>query len=145
MWWVIRGSNPGKDDRFFSSQKRADRFWGSPKLLSSGTTVHYRGGVNRRGVKLATHLRLVKRLRNEWSYTSTHPICLHGVDRDIFTFLFCLLARELKMIADIWLGWCASLLWTVRRIQRAKINSNNADRPCEMIPKNPSSITVISV
>jgi hypothetical protein len=24
---------------------------------------------------------------NEWSYTSVPPICLHGVDRDAFTFL----------------------------------------------------------
>jgi len=26
------------------------------------------------------------KVKNEWSYTSTPPICLHGVDRDDFTF-----------------------------------------------------------
>jgi hypothetical protein len=63
MRWVIRGSNSGKDNRLFSSQNRADWLGGSPKFLSSGTTVHYRGKVNRRGVKLASHLHLVKGLR----------------------------------------------------------------------------------
>jgi len=30
-------------------------------------------------VKLTTHLHLVPRSKNEWSYTFTLPICLHGV------------------------------------------------------------------
>jgi len=30
-------------------------------------------------VKLTTHLHLVPRSKNEWSYTSTPPIRLHGV------------------------------------------------------------------
>jgi len=90
------------DKRLFSSQKRADRLWGTPKLLSSGTTVHYPGGgVNRRGVKLATHFHLVNGLKNEWSYTSTPPVCLHGVERDKFSFLFCPMRSELKIIPDI--------------------------------------------
>jgi hypothetical protein len=25
-------------------------------------------------------------VKNEWSYTSTHPMYLHGVDKDNFTF-----------------------------------------------------------
>jgi hypothetical protein len=36
-------------------------------------------GVSGRGVKLITHLYLVQRSKNEWSYTSTPPIRLHGV------------------------------------------------------------------
>jgi hypothetical protein len=47
-------------------------------------------------VKLTTHLHLVPRSKNEWSYTSTPPIRLHGVvlsykekkHRDSFTFAF---------------------------------------------------------
>jgi hypothetical protein len=31
------------------------------------------------GVKLTTHLHLVPRSKNEWSYTSTPPVGLHGV------------------------------------------------------------------
>jgi len=30
-------------------------------------------------VKLIAHLHLVPRLKKAWSYTSTPPICLHGV------------------------------------------------------------------
>jgi hypothetical protein len=43
-------------------------------------------------VKLTTHLRIVPRSKNEWSYISTPPIRLHGVvlsweeHRDNFTF-----------------------------------------------------------
>jgi len=36
-------------------------------------------GQNGRGAKLTTHHYLVPRSRNEWSYTSTPPIRLHGV------------------------------------------------------------------
>jgi len=32
-------------------------------------------------MKLTTHLYLVSRSKNAWSYTSTPPICLHGVVR----------------------------------------------------------------
>jgi hypothetical protein len=31
------------------------------------------------GMKLATHFHLVLRSKNEWSYTSTPPLRLHGV------------------------------------------------------------------
>jgi len=30
-------------------------------------------------VKLTTHINLVPWSKNEWSYTSTPPMCLHGV------------------------------------------------------------------
>jgi hypothetical protein len=36
-------------------------------------------GVKRRGGKLTTHLPLVPRSKNEWSYISTPPIRLHGI------------------------------------------------------------------
>jgi hypothetical protein len=32
-----------------------------------------------RGVKLTTHLHVVPRLKNAWSYTSTPPLPFHGV------------------------------------------------------------------
>jgi hypothetical protein len=34
-----------------------------------------------------THLCLVTEVKNEWSYTSTPPMCLYGVDRDNNTFI----------------------------------------------------------
>jgi hypothetical protein len=36
-------------------------------------------GVKRPGVKLTTHIHLVPRSKNEWRFTSTPPIRLHGV------------------------------------------------------------------
>jgi hypothetical protein len=36
-------------------------------------------GVSGRSVRLTTHLHLVPRSKNEWSYTSTPPIRLHDV------------------------------------------------------------------
>jgi hypothetical protein len=36
-------------------------------------------GVKRPGVKLTTHLHLVPRSKDEWNYTSTPPVRLHGV------------------------------------------------------------------
>jgi hypothetical protein len=53
MGWKIRGSNPGRGKRFYSSPKHPDRLWGPPCLL-----------VNRyRGMKLTTELLLTPRFR----------------------------------------------------------------------------------
>jgi hypothetical protein len=67
----------GLDDRgsrvrfpAFSSPPRPERLWGPSSLLSNG----YQGlflGEKRPGVKLTTHLHLVPRTKNVWSYTST--------------------------------------------------------------------------
>jgi hypothetical protein len=55
---------------------------GSGALLASypmGTRDSFPEGEAARGVKLTTHLHLVPRLKNEWIYTSTPPIRLHGM------------------------------------------------------------------
>ena len=52
---------------------------------SMGTAVLC-GGQSGRGLKLTTHLHPLPRLRMNGVITSTPPICLHGVDREIFTF-----------------------------------------------------------
>jgi len=36
-------------------------------------------GTSDRGVKLTTHLQIVPRSKNAWSYTSTPTILLHGL------------------------------------------------------------------
>jgi hypothetical protein len=52
-------------------------------------------------VELTTHLHLVPRSKNEWSYISTSPIRLHGVvlikkkHRDNFTFTFTFKREEI--------------------------------------------------
>jgi hypothetical protein len=43
--------------------------------------------------------------KNEWSYTSTPPVCRHCADRDDFTFMF-LPLRTKNEVRYIW--WCLS-------------------------------------
>jgi hypothetical protein len=62
-----------------------DRLWGPPSLRFNG----YRGsfpevGRSKRGVNRP--LASTAQLQNEWSYTSTPSICLHGLDKEKFTF-----------------------------------------------------------
>jgi hypothetical protein len=46
---------------------------------SGAHPVFYPMGTSGRGVKLIIHLHLVPRSKNDWSYTFTPPIRLHGV------------------------------------------------------------------
>jgi hypothetical protein len=64
---------------FFSPPPRPERLWGLPTLVSNGYQGLFPWGLSGRGVKLTSHLHLVQRSKNEWSYTSTPPIRLHGV------------------------------------------------------------------
>ena len=41
------------------------------------------------------------RIKNMWSYTSTPPICLYGVDRKNFTFFLTYINRSLVTEHDI--------------------------------------------
>jgi hypothetical protein len=80
-----RGSNLGRDHRSVSPPKRPVRLWGPSSLVFNG----YRGsfpGVKRpqREVDHSSPSSAV--VRNEWSYTSAPPICLHGMDMDNSTF-----------------------------------------------------------
>jgi hypothetical protein len=65
----------------FSLHFRVQNGFGAyPASYPRGTRVSFRGAKRPgRGVKLITHLHLVPRSKNEWSYTSTPPIRLHGV------------------------------------------------------------------
>jgi hypothetical protein len=60
-----------------------DRLRGPPSLLSNGYRGFFPpggGGVKRgRGVTLTTHPHLVPRLRMGRNYTSSPPMCLHGL------------------------------------------------------------------
>jgi hypothetical protein len=67
-----RGLIPYRGRGFFFLPLRPDRLWGPPSLLCNG----YQGG---RGVMLTTHPHLVLRLRMSRSYTSSHPMRLHGM------------------------------------------------------------------
>ena len=63
----------------FLFSKRPDRLWAKPNA----------GSFNREkrpGREFHHSPTPSAEIKNEWSYTSTLPICLHWVYRDIFTF-----------------------------------------------------------
>jgi hypothetical protein len=75
--WAVRYSIPGRDRRFFSSH---------PTSFSMGTTVFF-SGVNWPGREVNHSSLPSADVKNEWSFTSTPPTCLLGVDRENFKFL----------------------------------------------------------
>jgi hypothetical protein len=81
-----QGSIPDGGRGFFLQPLRPDRF------CPTQPPVQWERGVKRgRGVMLSTHSHLVSRLRNSRSYTSSHPMCPHGVWRDHFIFTLLIL------------------------------------------------------
>jgi hypothetical protein len=83
--WAFRGSYPSRDKRLFSSTKTSILALGPSSLLFSGFLGSFRGR------KLSEcdfdHLTSSDAEdKNEWSYTHTPPIHLHGVDMDRYTF-----------------------------------------------------------
>jgi hypothetical protein len=76
---MVQGLDPGRGKRFVCSPKRADRLLGPLSLLLNG----YRGSVPRvkwPGSEVYHSLPSSAEVKNEWSYTSTPPTCLHGVE-----------------------------------------------------------------
>jgi len=65
---MVWDSNPGRDKRFFSSQKYPDRLWVLPSLLFSGCCGSF-SGVNRPGYEVQALPSSVE-VKNEWSHMS---------------------------------------------------------------------------
>jgi hypothetical protein len=94
---MIRHSNFGKGQRFCSSPKYLDRFWGPSTFIFNGQ----RGSLPRRkrlGHDVDHSPPSRSDVKKKWSYTSTPPIGLHGLDR-YFTFAI-LVTRTLHKTQD---------------------------------------------
>jgi len=90
MSWMVQGSNPNTAKRFLLlfSPKSPDRLCGPPRPLSNGYQVLPRGGlVKQAGYEVNHSPPSSAMFKNEWSYTFTSPVCLHGMDRENFTFI----------------------------------------------------------
>ena len=79
--WAVRGSNPDRGNRCSFSPNLSDQLWGPP-IRSVGS---FPGDVNRLGRNVDSSRSRSAEVKNEWSCTSFHPLCLFGVDRDNFT------------------------------------------------------------
>jgi hypothetical protein len=67
-----RGSNPGRDKRFFSSTKRPDRLWSPPSLQFNEHRGSFPGKTQpEREINHSPPSR--GKIKNEWRYTSTLP------------------------------------------------------------------------
>jgi hypothetical protein len=81
----VRGPNPGRR-RCFSLLQMVHIVSGAhPSSYSIGTGNIFQGKAA--GAWISPLTPTQRRFKNEWSYTSTPPMCLHGVDSDNFTFL----------------------------------------------------------
>ena len=85
--WI---SNPVRGKRVAPSLNHPDRLCGPPSLLLNGDRGSFQvGGGKQPGREINHSPASSIEFKNEWSCTSTAvPICLHGVDRHNFTFLF---------------------------------------------------------
>jgi hypothetical protein len=70
--------------RFFFSPKHPDQFWGPTSFLFNAYCGSFPGIQQLEHVDYS-HPSTTK-VKNKWNYTSTPPICLHGMDRDNFYF-----------------------------------------------------------
>ena len=80
------GLKTSKVNRFFSSPITPRPALGPPTFLLSGFQGSFPGLKQRTHMQLTAHL-WYRGYKSEWRYTSTPPICLHGVDGDTFNLL----------------------------------------------------------
>jgi hypothetical protein len=79
MRWTVRGSNPGRGNRFFSKTPR-------PALRPTQLPVQWVPGVKRPWREVNLSSPSSAEVKNEWSCASVSRIRLHGVGREKFRF-----------------------------------------------------------
>jgi len=84
--WTTLGLIPGGGKRLLFSPESPSRLKGPPHLLFSGF-LRFLPGVKELWRDVYHFPPYSSKLRNEWSYTSSPTVCLHGSYRENFTFL----------------------------------------------------------
>jgi hypothetical protein len=90
MGLTARSSNLRRAKGCYFLQNHPEGLWGPHSLLFSG----HNGSVleiKRSWFELGHSPLFSAEVMNEWSYTCTPPVCLHGVDRGSFNFTHWLL------------------------------------------------------
>ena len=90
MGFTVHSLNPRRAKRCSSLQNHPEGLWGPHSLLFSG-----RNGsvleIKWSWFELCHSPPFSAEVMNEWSYTCTPPVCLHGVDKGSFNFTHWLL------------------------------------------------------
>jgi len=82
----VRGSNPGRSMRFYSSPKTSRTALGLTQTPIKRVPGFFPGGKTAgREVNHSPPFRV--EVKNKWCYTSTPSICLQGADTETITFL----------------------------------------------------------
>jgi hypothetical protein len=97
--WTIWGSNSGTSKRLFSSAERTNQLCEPSRLVFDGYKVYF-PGIKRAGRETDHSPTSSSEVKNEWSYTSALPICLHGVDRHNCTRTCTLFSRPILSIVS---------------------------------------------
>ena len=89
MGCVMWGCNPSRGNRFISSPKFPDQIQGPLNLLLNGYHKFFTRGAT--AIKETDHPPASSiKVKNEWSYNYTPPVCPLSVSRDNFDFTFSL-------------------------------------------------------
>ena len=78
---------PARGVRVFSSPKCPYWLWDAPSLLFSGYQASF-PGLKWPECEVNHSLPFSAKVKDEWSCTSALPLCLHGMDRENFSFYF---------------------------------------------------------
>ena len=88
MDWMVWGSNSGRGKRLFTHLDSVQTGSGAhPASYSVRTWVLSGGREVKQSEREVSHSPPSRaKVKNEWTHTSTPPICLHGVEKENFTF-----------------------------------------------------------
>jgi len=84
MGWKVWGLNPSWAKGFLISPQCPDWLQGPPCLIFNWHWGSF-PGVNQPRCAVNWSPPCCAEVNNEWSYTCTSPVCLHGVDTETFT------------------------------------------------------------
>ena len=81
--WKIWGSNLGRSKRTISPPKNPDQLQCPPSFQLNENHSFFSGSEVARADSLTTIMSRDK-FTNQWSYTSTQPVCLHGTAGQLY-------------------------------------------------------------